>query len=140
MTNTQHSHVLHISVVTILALGYFALPEYHSGNLARILVLTVYAMGYNLLFGYTGLLSLGHALFFAAGMYGLSLTMQYTELTPVPAFVIGLSVALVISFLVGVLALRTSGVSFMIVTLMFAQTGYLSILYFGKYTRGDGDS
>jgi len=100
-------------------------------------VLTVYAMGYNLLFGYTGLLSLGHALFFAAGMYGLSLTMQYTELTPVPAFVIGLSVALVISFLVGVLALRTSGVSFMIVTLMFAQTGYLSILYFGKYTRGD---
>jgi len=137
MTNSQNSYALHISVVMILALGYFTLPEYHSGNLARILVLAVYAMGYNLLFGYTGLLSLGHALFFAAGMYGLGLTIQFTELSPVLAIVIGLLVALSVSFLVGVLALRTSGVSFMIVTLMFAQTGYLTILYFGEYTRGD---
>jgi branched-chain amino acid transport system permease protein len=39
--------------------------------------------------------------------------------------------------LIGALALRTEGVAFMIVTLMFAQAGYLTILYFGTYTRGD---
>jgi branched-chain amino acid transport system permease protein len=38
---------------------------------------------------------------------------------------------------VGLLALRTAGVAFMIVTLMFAQAGYLTILYFVRYTRGD---
>jgi branched-chain amino acid transport system permease protein len=37
----------------------------------------------------------------------------------------------------GALALRTAGVAFMIVTLMFAQAGYLTILYFGEWTRGD---
>ena len=38
---------------------------------------------------------------------------------------------------VGLLALRTTGIAFMIVTLMFAQAGYLAILYFGAWTRGD---
>ena len=41
------------------------------------------------------------------------------------------------SLVVGILSLRTAGVAFMIVTLMFAQAGYLAALYFGEYTRGD---
>ena len=49
------------------------LPDYHHGVLARVMVLAVFAMGYNLLFGYTGLLSLGHAMFFSAGLYGAGL-------------------------------------------------------------------
>ncbi|NKB28834.1 MAG: branched-chain amino acid ABC transporter permease [Rhodobacteraceae bacterium] len=101
------------------------------------MVLAVFAMGYNLLFGYTGLLSLGHALFFSAGMYGLGLTMHLGGASPAPAFLAGLVVALVVSAIVGFLALRTTGVAFMIVTLMFAQAGYLTVLYFGSYTRGD---
>jgi branched-chain amino acid transport system permease protein len=40
-------------------------------------VLAVFAMGYNLLFGYTGLLSLGHAMFFSAGLYGAGLTVYH---------------------------------------------------------------
>lgn len=137
MTNDQRSNWLHIGVVALLACSFYVLPEYHSGNLARILVLAIYAMGYNLLFGYTGLLSLGHALFFASGMYGLGLVMYYFDFDPLTAMVAGLLAALVTSVCVGFLALRTSGVAFMIVTLMFAQAGYLTILYFGEYTRGD---
>jgi branched-chain amino acid transport system permease protein len=137
MTNSQRSNLLHIGIVVILACSFIILPEYHSGNLARILVLTVYAMGYNLLFGYTGLLSLGHALFFAAGMYGLGLTMQFFDFSPVTAFAAGLVVTAIVGLAIGFLALRTTGVAFMIVTLMFAQAGYLTILYFGEYTRGD---
>jgi branched-chain amino acid transport system permease protein len=101
------------------------------------MVLAIYAMGFNFLFGYTGLLSLGHALFFAAGMYGLGIAMNIYGLSAVPAFGIGLAFAWVVSTLIGFLALRTSGVAFMIVTLMFAQVGYLVILYFGEVTRGD---
>lgn len=61
---------LHLGVLAGLFALHFVLPAYHHGNLARVMVLAVYATGYNLAFGYTGLLSLGHALFFAAGLYG----------------------------------------------------------------------
>jgi branched-chain amino acid transport system permease protein len=131
------ANALHLSVLALLAVLYFVLPVYHSGNLARIMVLAIYAMGYNFLFGYTGLLSLGHALFFAAGMYGLGLSMTGWGWAPVPAFVLGVVAAAVTATVIGFLALRTAGVAFMIVTLMFAQAGYLVILYFGNYTRGD---
>ena len=131
------SVVLHAAVIAFLSLLFPILPEYHSGNLARIMVLAVYAMGYNVLFGYTGLLSLGHALFFAAGMYGLGLTMYWLDASPAPAMLAGLISALIVSGVIGALALRTTGVAFMIVTLMFAQAGFLTILLFGEYTRGD---
>ena len=68
MTDMQKSWVLHLGIIALLFVLQFILPAYHHGNLARIMVLTCYAIGYNILFGYTGLLSLGHALFFAAGM------------------------------------------------------------------------
>ena len=77
MSETRKSWVLHIGVVALLLALNFILPDYHHGNLARVMVLACYAMGYNMLFGYTGLLSLGHALFFASGMYGMSLTIQH---------------------------------------------------------------
>lgn len=137
MSASVRNVLLHVLVVCALAAVFFILPEYHSGNLARILIMAVYAMGYNLLFGYTGLLSLGHALFFASGMYGLGLSIEHLGLSAAPAMLMGLISALVISAVIGFLALRTSGVAFMIVTLMFAQAGYLSILLAGKYTRGD---
>jgi len=137
MSNTVRSLILHLSVLCLLLILFFILPEYHSGNVARILIMAVYAMGYNLLFGYTGLLSLGHALFFASGMYGLGLSIDHLGLTAAPAMLVGLFSALAISTIIGFLALRTSGVAFMIVTLMFAQAGYLTILLAGKYTRGD---
>ncbi len=137
MNNGWRSFCLHAVIVALLAYMYIGLPEYHSGNFARIMVLAIYAMAYNVLFGYTGLLSLGHALFFSAGMYGLGLTIQQFGVTPLPGLLAGLLAALLVSAVIGALALRTTGVAFMIVTLMFAQAGYLTILLFGEYTRGD---
>ena len=137
MISSLRNLVLHLLVIAVLFGLFFTVSEYHSGNLARIMVLAVYAMGYNLLFGYTGLLSLGHALFFASGMYGLGLAMEHLGASAAPAMLLGLISAFIVSAVVGFLALRTSGVAFMIVTLMFAQAGYLTILLAGKYTRGD---
>lgn len=128
---------LHLGVIALLAALWFVLPAYHAGNLARIMVLAVYAMGYNLAFGYTGLLSLGHALFFAAGMYGLALTMHQLDWPAGPAFLAGIAAALAVTAAAAALALRTGGVAFMIATLMFAQSGYLTLLYFSTLTRGD---
>lgn len=127
---------LHLAVLALLAALGALLPAYHATNLARIMVLAVFAMGYNLAFGYTGLLSLGHALFFAAGLYAAGLLAQadWPGLVTLPA---GIAAGGTLAVLVGLLALRTTGVAFMIVTLMFAQAGYLAILYFGAVTRGD---
>ncbi|KRS13766.1 branched-chain amino acid ABC transporter permease [Roseovarius atlanticus] len=128
---------LHLGLLVVLFALQFVLPAYHHGNIARIMVLASYAVGYNILFGYTGLLSLGHALFFAAGMYGMGLTIQHAGFTPAPALIAGILAGALVAGGLALLALRTSGVAFMIVTLMFAQAGYLTILYFGEYTRGD---
>jgi branched-chain amino acid transport system permease protein len=70
-------------------------------------------------------------------MYGLGLAMHHWGTAPIPAYALGLIAAALVAAIVGFLALRTTGVAFMIVTLMFAQAGYLTILYFGEYTRGD---
>lgn len=137
MISSRRSTLFHGGILALLAVLFFILPEYHVGNFARIMVLAAYAIGYNILFGYTGLLSLGHALFFAAGMYGLGLSIKFFGFPLITAFLAGTLFAAFVSAVVGFLALRTSGVAFMIVTLMFAQAGYLAILLFGDYTRGD---
>jgi len=129
--------ILHVAVIVLLAALDQILPAYHQGVFARIMVLAVFAMGYNLLFGYTGLLSLGHAMFFSAGLYGAGLTVYHLG-WPLPlALVAGIGCAAVLALLIGLLALRTTGVAFMIVTMMFAQVFYLATLYFGQWTRGD---
>lgn len=128
---------VHIGLIGGLFALNFALPAYHHGNMARIMVLATYAMGYNIMFGYTGLLSLGHAMFFAVGMYGMALSVRLLEIPIGFAFVLGVAAAALFSLLVGLLALRTIGVAFMIVTLMFSQAVFLTILYFNPITRGD---
>lgn len=128
---------LHAGVVALLFAAQFLLPPYHHTNVARILVLATYALGYNLLLGYTGLMSLGHAMFFAAGMYGAGLPVYYFGFGAPAALAIGIAAGMLIAALFGLMALRTSGVSFLIVSLMFAQAFYLASLYFNEITLGD---
>lgn len=128
---------LHLAVIVVLFALQFVLPAYHHGNLARIMVLAVFALGYNIAFGYTGLLSLGHALFFSAGMYATGMVMRTLEWSAMSGLLAGVIGGALVAGLIGLLALRTTGVAFMIVTLMFAQAGYLTILYFNAFTRGD---
>ncbi|KFB08543.1 branched-chain amino acid ABC transporter permease [Nitratireductor basaltis] len=134
---SPQSLLLHLAVIAALLAANWLLPEYHRGVVSRVLVLAVFAMGYNLTFGYGGLLSLGHAMFFAAGLYGAGLTIYHLDWSVWPAFGAGIGAGLLLGLVVGALALRTSGVAFMIVTLMFSQVFYLTTLYFTTYTRGE---
>jgi len=137
MSNVGKMWALHIAVVLLIFVLHFTLPTYHHGILARVMVLAILAMGYNFAFGYTGLLSLGHALFFGAGMYAMGLGVTQLGLSPGTAVIFAIICSALISAVIGALALRTAGVSLMIVTLMFAQAGWYLILYFGEITRGD---
>ena len=128
---------LHLAVIAALFAVQFLLPAYHHGNLARIMVFASFAVGYNLLLGYTGLLSLGHAMFFAAGMYGAGLPLYYFDVGVLQAFGLGLLASFGLALSFGLLALRASGIAFLIVTLMFAQAFFLATLYFNEITLGD---
>ncbi|RWL39462.1 MAG: branched-chain amino acid ABC transporter permease [Mesorhizobium sp.] len=131
------TYALHIGVIALLFALNFVLPDYHQGLFARIMALAVFAMGYNLLFGYVGLLSLGHAMFFSAGLYGAGLTVYHLGWGVPEAFLAGIACGALLALVIGLLALRTSGVAFMIVTMMFAQVFYLLVLYFAAWTGGD---
>ena len=137
MSGPAKAVALHAAVIAALFALNFILPAYHHGVLARVLVLAVFAMGYNLLFGYAGLLSLGHAMFFAAGLYGAGLPVYHLGWGVAAGFAAGLAAGAALSLAIGLLALRTKGVAFMIVTMMFAQVLYLTTYYFGTWTRGD---
>ena len=137
----NHSLLFQGGILMLLFLLQFILPTYHHSSVSKIMLLASYAIGYNFLLGYTGLMSLGHAMFFSSGMYSMGLGIYYLELSPLNGMIFSASFSLMVSLIFGLFALRTSGVSFLIVTLMFGQTFYLSILYFNEFTFGhDGFS
>ena len=131
------SFALHAGIVLTLFALQFVLPAYHHANAARIMVYAVLAVGYNVLLGYTGLMSLGHAMFFAAGAYGAGIAVYWFGMGPLAAFAIGSGSGLVLSLVAGLFLLRTTGVAFLIVTLMLSQAFFLSTLYFNGITLGE---
>jgi len=128
---------VHLGIILLLLGLQFVVPPFHAIMLARIMILAAYAIGYNLLLGYTGLMSLGHAMFFASGMYATGLAVYYVGFGGVQAFAIGVAASLLVAAGIGLMALRTGGVSFLIVTMMFSQVFYLATLYFNEITMGD---
>lgn len=129
--------VLHLAIIVALFLAQFVLGPYHHTNVARIMVFGAFAVGYNVLLGYTGLMSLGHAMFFATGLYGAGLTVYYFGFGAIEAFAVGVAATFVVAAIFGLIVVRTAGVSFLIVSLMFAQAAFLTTLYFNRITRGD---
>jgi branched-chain amino acid transport system permease protein len=91
--------------------------------LALCLLFAGVALTYDVLFGFTGLLSFGHALYVAVGVYmtAIALTRWEWGLWPTLAFVV--LVGLVLPLALGAVSLRVSGIAFAMVTLAFAQAG-----------------
>jgi len=102
----------------------------------EVFVFGIGVLSYDLLFGYTGLLTFGHALFFGGGAYGIAIMANVFGLNYFEAFPIVVVLLLVLSLLVGVAALQLSGVYFAIITLAFAQLGYELVLQFNSVTGG----
>lgn len=113
--------------------GVFPGPTYTPGTLqllAFAMLIAALALSYHLLFGVAGMLSFGHALFFAVGAYGLGIILTEHTLAWLPpglvftgAVVFTLVLGLVLAAVVGSVSLRVGGISFAMVTLAFAQAG-----------------
>src|SRR5205823_6898336 len=96
--------------------------------LALCLVFGGLALTYDLLFGFTGLLSFGHALYFAVGVYIACIAMTKWHWGFVPALLFTALIGLLLPLALGAVSLRVGGIAFAMVTLAFAQAG--SILAF----------
>jgi len=94
--------------------------------LALCAVFAGLAAGYDLLFGRTGLLSFGHALYFAVGVYGCAMLLN-AGLSLLLSALLAVVAGVVVAAVLGAVALRVDGIAFSMVTLAFAQVGAIVV-------------
>lgn len=104
----------------------------------QVLIYGLYALGFNLLYGYTGLLSFGHAAYFGLGAYGTGVALAKLKVASLwGGLAIGLLTAGAGAAIVGFLCLRRRGIYFALLTLAFAQLLYFIGFHLADVTGGD---
>ncbi|WP_435051566.1 ABC transporter permease subunit, partial [Acinetobacter baumannii] len=94
----------------------------------KVLAFALFAAAFNLLIGYTGLLSFGHAMFLATAGYATGYSMQTLGFTPELGVLVGTVAATLLGLVVGLFAIRRQGIYFAMITLAFAQMVYFIYL------------
>lgn len=127
----------HRVAAVILFLLVFPLLMPYQALAINILLFGLFAVGFNLLFGYTGLLSFGHAAFLGTGSYLTGIAMVHGGLPWVVALVVGVLAATAAGVVIGFLAIRTRGIYFSMVTLALAQIVYYAFYKAERFTGGE---
>ena len=96
--------------------------------LMNVLVMALFASAFNLLLGYTGLLSFGHAAFLGSAAYVTGLVVKVWGLPTEVGVLAGTAFATLLGWLIGSLAIRRSGIYFAMITLGFAQMMYFLVV------------
>jgi branched-chain amino acid transport system permease protein len=112
----------------LLLLGVIAPFVVYPVFAMTVLCLALFASAFNLLLGYTGLLSFGHAAFLGTGAYLTGLAMKRWGLPVELSIAVGTGAATLLGFIVGGLAIRRAGIYFAMITLGFAQMVYFLIV------------
>lgn len=139
ITSLKSFRILVLVVVGLFLLG---LPLF-SGQFISYLMLTFFAyaitvVGFNLLFGYTGLLSFGHALFIAVGAYTAAfLTSKFPVLYMEIILFVAVIAASIVAALIGAICVRYVKIYFAMLTLAFGMLFYSFLLKFYYLTGGD---
>jgi branched-chain amino acid transport system permease protein len=103
----------------------------------RVMILGIFASGYNLLLGQTGLLSFGHGAFYAAGAYGLGLFSLHVSPHPLLGLAVAVVAAALLALVVGFLCVRSSEVYFSMLTLAIGMLVFAAIWNARELTGGD---
>jgi branched-chain amino acid transport system permease protein len=124
------------SFIVFFAVFPFLVP--YQSLATQVLIFGLFALGFNLLYGYTGLLSFGHAAYYGLGAYGTGIALAKLKVTSLwPALGIGLLAAVIGGALIGFLCLRRRGIYFAMLTLAFAQMLYFIAFHAADLTGGD---
>ncbi len=103
----------------------------------RVMILAIFAMGYNILLGRTGLLSFGHAAFYAGGAYGLGLFSIHVSTDPLLGILMGVLLACALALIVGFFCVRHTEIYFAMLTLAFGMMVFSLIWNMRELTGGD---
>lgn len=104
----------------------------------HILIWGLFAVAFNMLWGVTGMLSFGQALYFGLGAYAVGLLVRHLgESWFLTGFGVGVAASVVVSLLIGLLIIRVSGVFFTVLTLAFGQLAWRVTFTFYHFTGGD---
>ena len=143
MLRWKYSRPLLIAMTVIFAILPFAgdNPLSKAGLQQTMAVAFLYgalALTYDLLFGFTGLLSFGHAIYFASGIYVTAILVNDFNVNLYLAVLCSIIFTAILAALTGAASLRTTGITFAMVTLAFGQAGHVFISRdFGGFTNGD---
>ena len=125
-----------LSIVIFFAILPFIVP--YRSLATQVLVYGLFALGFNLLYGYTGILSFGHAAYWGLGAYGTGIALAKLGVKSLwLAMLVGLLCAVVGGALVGSFCLRRRGIYFAMLTLAFAQVFYFAAFHLADLTGGD---
>src|ERR1700733_6205782 len=108
-------------VVVALAVPFIGL---YPVMVMKILCLAIFACAFNLLFGFTGLLSFGHAAFFGSAAYVTGWTIRALNLSPEVGILFGVLFGALLGLVIGAIAIRRQGIYFAMITLALAQMVY----------------
>ncbi|HTY24074.1 MAG TPA: branched-chain amino acid ABC transporter permease [Desulfomonilaceae bacterium] len=125
-------------IVIFAAVPLVKTSDYQLMLANHILLWGMFAVAFNMLFGLTGMLSFGQALYYGLGAYAVGMTVRYMgEAWFLPAIGAGLVAAIILSILVGLLTIRLSGVFFTVLTLAFGQLVWQIVFTCYHITGGD---
>lgn len=126
------------ALYSLLLLGLLAAPwaGLYPVFVMKALCFALFAAAFNLLIGYTGLLSFGHAMFLATAGYITGYTIQSLGLSTALGVLAGTASATLLGLVVGIFAIRRQGIYFAMVTLAFAQMVYFIYLQ-APFTHGE---
>ncbi|MBI2467770.1 MAG: branched-chain amino acid ABC transporter permease [Candidatus Rokubacteria bacterium] len=109
-------------VLALLVVLPVVVPPYQTILLSYGLIFAIAALGFNLLLGYTGLLSFGHSAFFGVGAYAVAFIVKYLKMTSMEAFILGgVLTSAAVAALFGFLCVRYTRIFFSILTLALSQ-------------------
>ena len=109
------------SAALLVALPWIVGGDYYVNLSSQILIAAIFAMSLNLIVGYGGMVSLGHAAYLGVASYATAWVMLRLGLGPLASGAIALAFTTAMAALFGVLALRASGLSFLMITLALGQ-------------------
>ena len=111
---------------------------YYTNFFVKFAIFAMFAVSFNLLLGYMGVLSFGHAMFFGTGAYATALALTHINNLPlIPALLIGGLASGLLALLLCPLLIRVSGTAFAMLTLAFGQLLFVFALKFREITGGE---
>jgi branched-chain amino acid transport system permease protein len=134
-STVQRSAIELLVLLALLALP-FLLTDYPRALISEIFIFAIFAMSLDLLLGFTGLMSLGHAAFFGLGAYAVAVLGTQFGINAWLGVAAGIAVAGCGAALIGFFCVRTGGIPFLMLTLAFSQLVFSVALKWRDVTGG----